>query len=310
MDEQRFNHNDSVDADLRALHAAVTEFVSQLHVEPPCADEKPLPLQAPVNSTLRLPLQPKPAKLVIPVPAAPTTMAPSAEERRVRHWPLSLPTWRPGWPLLWGLPAVAIAGCIAIGVGWWLAGGPRVQVAAPRGLVVQTAQTPRSAVRTPPRSKAVARARKRARMVALPPVRRAPAARRPLPAPVPVGVPPLPPDSLATLSRPSVVPTVSDLVAPLSKPSAITPPGIVYQELPRAQVMVDQTVSVLLVILINQHGGVDRAFIGSTPVIPRYERQLLEAAKTWRYTPALQNGRAIPCRKTLRVTVPASRSRG
>jgi hypothetical protein len=79
-----------------------------------------------------------------------------------------------------------------------------------------------------------------------------------------------------------------------------------YQEVPRPLVIVDQPVSVLLVLVINEHGRVDRAFIGSMPVLPRYEQQLIEAAKTWRYTPAFQYGRAIACRKTLRVTVPAS----
>jgi hypothetical protein len=108
---------------------------------------------------------------------------------------------------------------------------------------------------------------------------------------------------LATLARPPIVPSISELVAPA--PEAITPPRIVYQELPRPLEIVDHAVSVLLVVLINEGGRVDRAFIGSVPVIPRYERQLVEAASTWRYTPALQNGRAIPYRKTIRVTLQA-----
>ena len=396
MDAQRLNDDD--DADLGALQAAVTEFVSQLQVEGPRADETPV-FQAPVDPTLGPALQLEPVRLLVPGPLeAPTIAAPSAPPPRVRRWPLLLtkwrpgrlllPSWRPGWlllprwrpgrlllprwrpgqlllprwrpgrpllpkwrpgrPLLWGLPAVAIAACVATGV-WWLADRtiapvaapptPVVQAPQPRTPRLQTAQSPRRAVRIPARQKAVTRAPKRTPIVVVPPVRRAD--RLPLPAPavppfspVPLAtpappsdlaavselepppaaitpparaVPPFSPVPLATLAPPSDVAAVSELGPP---PSAITPPGIVYQGLPRPQVTVDQTVSVLLVILINQRGAVDRAFIGSTPVIPRYEQQLLEAAKTWRYTPALLNGRPIPYRKTLRVTVPASRTRG
>jgi hypothetical protein len=226
---------------------------------------------------------------------------------------LPLPMWRPRRPALRALLPVAIAGCVGTAVGWWLADRPPAPVAAPRTLVVQTPQppqplvqtpqTPRSAARTPQRRKAMAPEPMRAPIVAVRPVRRAPAERRPLPAPV---VPPLPAVSLATLARPPIVPAIPELVAPPLGPEAITPPRIVYQELPRPREIVDHAISVLLVVLINAEGRVDRAFIGSMPVIPRYEWQLVEAAKTWRYTPALQNGRAIPYRKTLRVTVPAT----
>jgi TonB family protein len=84
------------------------------------------------------------------------------------------------------------------------------------------------------------------------------------------------------------------------------PPGIVYQEIPRPRMAVGQTVTVSLVLVINEYGRVERAFIGSMPVLPGYEQQLLAAAKTWRYTPAFKHGRAIACRKTIRVEVPAS----
>jgi hypothetical protein len=71
--------------------------------------------------------------------------------------------------------------------------------------------------------------------------------------------------------------------------------------------VIGQPVTVPVVIVINEHGQVERAFIDAMSVLPRYEQQLLAAAKTWHYTPAFRNGRAVACRKTLLVTVPASR---
>jgi hypothetical protein len=229
------------------------------------------------------------------------------------HSTLALPlpvSRRPRAP--WrGLLSVVIAGGVGVVVGWSLSNGPPTQVVLPK-LVAQTPppqkplapgqQTPPLAVRTAQRGKASARETFRAPIVAVGPVRRAPAERRPLPAPV---IPPLPAISMATLARPPIVPSIPELVAPPPGPEAIKAPRILYQELPRPREIVDQAVSVLLVVLINAQGRVDRAFIGSMPVIPRYEWQLVQAAKTWRYTPAFQNGRAVPYRMTLRVTVPA-----
>jgi hypothetical protein len=322
MDEQRFDHDES-DAELLALQAVVTEFISQLNVEDPHPDETPP--RPPVDTGHPVGVQPEPNKLVSPTATA-TPVIPATQElsrsnntrqpqsaRSVRRWSLSLPTWHLRASLVWGLLAVTIAGCVATAVGWWLAVGWRAQVAIDRGPVVQAqpltprAQTPHdspSPARTRHHSKAVAGPPVRSPLVRVQPVRRAAAERRPLPAPV-VELP-VPAVSLATLGRASVVPSISERVAPLPERGAIVPPGIVYQELPRPLVVVGHAVSVLLVLIINEHGRVDRAFIGSMPVLPRYEQQLLQAAKTWRYTPAFQNGHAIPCRKTLRVTVPAS----
>jgi hypothetical protein len=322
MDEQHFDHDDS-DADLLALQTAVTEFVSQLIVEDPHPDQRPP--RAPVDTGRPVGVPPEPNKLVSPTATAtPVTHAaqelgrsnggrPPESARFVRRWSLSLPTWHLRASLIRGLLAVAIAGCVATAVGWGLAVGWRAQVAPARGPVVQaqpltpraqTRHNPPSPTRTPHQPQAAARPPVRAPLVRVRPVRRAAATRRPLPAPV-VDLP-VPAVSLTTLGRASVVPSISERVAPLPEPSAITPPGIVYQELPRPLVTVEHAVSVPLVLVINDHGRVDRAFIGSMPVLPRYEQQLLEAAKTWRYTPAFQNGHAIPCRKTLRVLVPAS----
>jgi hypothetical protein len=345
MKDERLDRDDS-DADLRALQTALTEFVSQLDIEAPRPDEPPPRAPVDTGRPLSAQPEPTKVFIPVTASATPGThvvQAPGRSNGRRRsksagfrrRWSLWLPTSRLRTPLLAGVVAIAIAiaASVAAAIGWWPAVGRRAQVATARGPVVQTQSiqtqsitppgqkpqhTPRSPVREAQPAGRVARppvretqlpgtvARPPARApnnVGLP-VRRAAAARPPLPAPV--VDPPVPAVARATLSRPPVVPSISERVAPLPEPGAVIPPGTVYQELPRPLVIVDRAVSVLLVLIINEHGRVDRAFIGSMPVLPRYEQQLLEAAKIWRYTPAFQNGRAIPYRKTLRVTVPAS----
>jgi hypothetical protein len=318
MNESRLENDDSVDAELRALDAALAEFVSQSTVTALRPDGMSLPFtdatpSAPASTGARVALQPEPAKPVIPMAPNPRTEAPLPSAAPVRRWPAALPLWRPRGAFLWGLLAVAIAGCVGTAVGWWLATGTPPQVPVPERLVVQTphppkplvrtSKTPQRAVRTRQRQHPVTPAPTRAPFAAVRPERQSPPKRRPLPL---AAVPPLPVVSMVMVARPPIVDPIPELVAPLPGPEAITPPRILYQELPRPRVIADSTVSVLLVVLINVHGAVDRAFIGSAPLMPSYERQLVDAAKTWRYTPALQNGRPIPYRKTLRVTVPAA----
>ena len=228
--------------------------------------------------------------------------------RRARRWPAALSAWTRRLPQIAAVFAIAIAGWMAIHIGSGLIVGGREQRAEDRAPAVQTrsaappTHTPHLPVQKPDARDVEARPRVRAPVVASPASRAVP---RPLPAPT--ADPPLPALSFATLEHPPVVPALSEPVPPPPEPGALVQPGIIYQEIPRPRIVVDQPVTVSLVVVINKDGRVERAFIGSMPVLPRYEQQLLAAAKTWRYTPALQNGRAIACRKTVRVTVPASR---
>jgi len=230
--------------------------------------------------------------------------------RRARRWPAALSAWPRRLPQIAAVFAIAIAGWMAIHIGSGLIVGGREQRAEDRAAAVQTpsaappTDTPHLPVLKPDARNVEARPRVRAPFVASPASR---AVGRPRPLPTPTADPPLPELSFATLEHPPVVPALSEPVPPPPEPGALVQPGIIYQEIPRARIVVDQPVTVSLVVVINKDGRVERAFIGSMPVLPRYEQQLLAAAKTWRYTPALQNGRAIACRKTVRVTVPASR---
>jgi hypothetical protein len=327
---------DDAGAEQLAIEAAVTEFVSQLNVDQP--DEVPVLPWAPVESGRAVRVQPGPTEFVTHAPGTPapiTDFTPSLVRSNggqppppaalKQSWSVSVPTWWPQPSLVGVLLAVAIVGWAAVGIVSWLAVGRRAQATISRELVVQTKppappvqtkplappvqtqQPPRSAARTRERVQAVARAPVQAPIVTPRPARRAAAEPRPLSATV--VDPELRALSFATLKGPSVVPSVSEPVPAPPEPGAIILPRIVYQEVPRPLTVIDQPVSVLLVILITADGRVERAFIGSMPVLPQYEQQLLTAAKMWRYTPAFQNGRAIPYRKTLRVTVPASRGR-
>ncbi len=327
---------DDADADQLAIETALSEFVSQLNVDHPV--EMPVLPWAPVDSGQAIGEQPAPTEIVTHATATPAPITdltsllvrsnggePPPPAALKQSWSVSVPTWWPRPTLVGGLLAVAMVACAAAGIVSWLAVSRRAQDTISRELVVQTKppappvqtkplappvqtqQPPRSAARTRGRVQAVARAPVEAPIVTPRPARRAAAEPRPLSATV--VDPELRARSFATLKAPSVVPSISEPVPAPPEPGAITPPRIVYEEVPRPLTVIDRPVSVLLVILINAYGRVERAFIGSTPVLPQYEQQLLMAAKMWRYTPAFQNGRAIPYRKTLRVTVPASSGR-
>ena len=302
MKDERFDRDDS-DADLRALQTAMAEFVSQSDISAPRPDEPPP--RAPVDTARRSSRtagthqarysrnSKRDAGDTCGAGSGPQQSGDADSNRRdsggagsyrCRHGVFEHPCWR-------AYSRSRSQASVAAAISWWPAVGRRAQVAPARGPVVQAqsptppGQTPQHTPRSPVREAQPAgrvarppvRETQHPRTVARPParapnnvalpVRRAAAARPPLPAPV--VDPPVPAVSWATLSPP-VVPSISERVAPLPEPGAVNPPGTVYQELPRPLVIVDRAVSVLLVLIINEHGRVDRAFIGSMPVLPRY----------------------------------------
>jgi hypothetical protein len=309
------------DEDLLALQATIAEFVSQLNVHDP--DDRPvLPraLAPPARSDAAQSDTPTTSPIAATPFQTPLVTRQSDRHRRgqffqsarsVKRWCLAPLAWRPRLPQIAAVCTAAIAGLIAMNIGSGLAVGRRVQSPAPGAPVAQIRSetrplhTPPSPRRMPDDRNPVARSRVQASIVPSRPVPRASAGPRPLPAPA--ADPPLAAVSVAKLEGSSVVPATLEPVPLPPEPGALVPPGIVYQEVPRPPMVMGQPVTVPVVIVINEHGQVERAFIDAMSVLPRYEQQLLAAAKTWRYTPAFRNGRAIACRKTLLVTVPASR---
>jgi outer membrane biosynthesis protein TonB len=52
--------------------------------------------------------------------------------------------------------------------------------------------------------------------------------------------------------------------------------------------------------VIDVKGGVESATL-SAPIHPDYDARLLEAAKTWTFRPARQNGRPVPWRTVMTI---------
>ena len=132
------------------------------------------------------------------------------------------------------------------------------------------------------------------------------AAAAPPPAPVPVLAPP--PTAMAVAAPEAEVPAAS--AAPLVNYNAIfdaSTPGVsapvtLRQDLPRfvpdGRPMPKAGV---VEIVIGIDGGVERAAV-TQPMAPTFDRQVLDAARSWRYHPAQLDGHPVKFRKTIRVT--------
>jgi len=55
-------------------------------------------------------------------------------------------------------------------------------------------------------------------------------------------------------------------------------------------------------VVIDERGAVTSVAV-TRPTIATYDRLLVEAARTWRYRPASQNGKPVKYRKTVHVTL-------
>jgi hypothetical protein len=58
----------------------------------------------------------------------------------------------------------------------------------------------------------------------------------------------------------------------------------------------------LLDVVIDERGVVENAMLRQ-PIDPRYDDLLLAAARTWRYTPAIKDGRPVKFVKRIQVVV-------
>jgi protein TonB len=83
---------------------------------------------------------------------------------------------------------------------------------------------------------------------------------------------------------------------------AINPPVVVRQDVPRwpAGLARPATAVALLQVEIDSTGAVTAARL-IRPLHPIYDQLLVEAARDWRYRPALRNGQPTPYVKTLRI---------
>ena len=83
-------------------------------------------------------------------------------------------------------------------------------------------------------------------------------------------------------------------------------PRPVRQSLPAFRGQITSQRAGVVEVIINEVGAVEQALM-RIPVNPMYDRQVIEAAKLWRYEPATLNGKPVKFLKRIQVNlVPAS----
>ena len=83
----------------------------------------------------------------------------------------------------------------------------------------------------------------------------------------------------------------------------VTPPVTLKQDLPRPQRPVPVERSGILFIVVDERGGVESAIL-TEPLERTYDSQVLAAARTWTYRPAMRNGAPVKYRKRIQMTLP------
>lgn len=131
------------------------------------------------------------------------------------------------------------------------------------------------------------------------------AAQAPAPVPVPAPVQAAPAAVAAAMDVPAPAPPAAPLVNynavfDASAPGVSTP-VTVRQDLPRWVPDGRPMPKIGLVeIIVGVDGAVERAVVTQT-MTPTFDRQIVEAARNWRYQPAQLDGHAVRFRKTIRI---------
>lgn len=112
----------------------------------------------------------------------------------------------------------------------------------------------------------------------------------------PPPAPPAPPAAVAVAPAPATREIYSG-----TEPG-VSPPVTVRQILPPFPGELSSRRDGVLELVINEVGEVESAVMKS-PVNPRYDSILLNAAKGWKYYPATFNGTSVRCRKVINISV-------
>ena len=113
--------------------------------------------------------------------------------------------------------------------------------------------------------------------------------------PVPAAAPP--PAAVAPIAKPQpVLYTLLDV--------QVTPPVVTDQRLPpwRFQLGFTQMLTGQLELVIDETGAVESVTLAE-PIWPAYDALLIKAAKSWRYQPAIKDGRPVKFRRVLDISV-------
>jgi len=103
-----------------------------------------------------------------------------------------------------------------------------------------------------------------------------------------------------------VTPAPTAAVAPpriyVATDTTVMPPAPIRQALPPFPSQLAVANRGVLEVIINENGAVENVAMRES-VNPRYDAQLLAAAKTWQYRPALLNGKPVKYRKMVQIDV-------
>lgn len=80
----------------------------------------------------------------------------------------------------------------------------------------------------------------------------------------------------------------------------VVPPSVIEQVVPRWPVGLRAVRAAVLELIVDERGGVESATM-AVPFDSPYDRMLLEAAKAWRYRPALCGGQPVKFRRVVRL---------
>jgi tetratricopeptide (TPR) repeat protein len=119
-------------------------------------------------------------------------------------------------------------------------------------------------------------------------------------APAPVEVPPARPAAPAPTS-PAPPARDPSLVYTIDTPK-IVPPVVVRESLPRFVGRLPAPAQGALEVVIDEAGTVTSAAM-RRPVNPNYDKLVVAAAQTWRYTPAMLDGLPVKYRKMITVSI-------
>jgi hypothetical protein len=133
------------------------------------------------------------------------------------------------------------------------------------------------------------------------------------PAPPPVAAPtPAPAPASSTLQALYLVPNSSKVtpqgsrVVYEAKDLDVIPPTIVDQRMPAwippNPVFAYRMYRGTLEVVVGEDGAVESRAM-SEPAFPSYDRELLDVARRWKYTPAIKDGRPVKYRKVIAVTL-------
>jgi hypothetical protein len=108
----------------------------------------------------------------------------------------------------------------------------------------------------------------------------------------------------AALTRTPAAPIVQEPVRRLysSADEGVVPPVALRQQLPSYPGQVTRPLVGAIEVVIDEKGFVVQATMRAS-VLPSYDRQVVSAAQTWRYRPAMVNGTPVKFRKMVQVAV-------